>query len=100
MILPYRHFGCPIWFTAFKTTHSYAGGVVGKNKQFYSDCNLVGDLLLQRLIIVLIDGISESRINPSNQDSCGFSVRGNEGLDLVKSLKNDFIDLINPLFYN
>jgi hypothetical protein len=47
-----------------------------------------------------MDGISESRINRSNQDSCGFSVRGNEGPGIVKSLKNDFIDLINPLFYN
>jgi len=79
MILPYRHYGCSIWFAAFKTPHSYAGVVVGKNKQFYSDCNLVGDLLLHRLIIVLMDGISESRINRSNSDSRGFLVRGNEG---------------------
>ena len=71
-----------------------------KVSSFIQIATLCGDLLLQRLIIVLIDGISESRINRSNLDSRGFSVRGNEGPGLVKSLKNDFIDLINPLFYN
>ena len=71
-----------------------------KISSFIQIATLCGGLLLQRLIIVLIDGISESRINRSNPDSRGFSVRGNEGPGLVKSLKNDFIDLINPLFYN
>jgi hypothetical protein len=39
MFLPYRHSGCAIWFATFETIHPCPGVVVGKNKQFYSDCN-------------------------------------------------------------